>query len=124
MPKKLNPLDDPVCYYSIKKLDRAYKNYKRTLLELRKYYLNTNSPDLWESAILQENAHQAEASLTDARAEVSKMFWEFAPKTNDAGHIKWVKAAIDSAIDRISKKETRLIEYSYVLVRIASQELV
>lgn len=94
--------DDPHYNKAIRRFEIATRAYKRSLSELRRYYLNEDIPDLCRAAVLQQAAHLAHHELSEAMADLSKFSWELAPYNNSEEHLDRIAAIRIAAKERIA----------------------
>jgi len=98
--------EDPEYKRLLNKIEKTFFSYRRALSELRIYFLNTelDKIDKLKSAVLQNNAHEAENSYNESLSNFSKFSWELVPHNSNKEHLELIRSLKEATEKRISKE--------------------
>ena len=108
--------DDPVYKRLLWLYDRAVREHKKTMVALRRYYLNSDELDVTKAALLQQAAHNAEHVLSEASSNLTKFAWELVPHSKDPDHLEYIMCAKIAAKERIAASPRKEIPTQVMIV--------
>lgn len=94
--------DDPLLQELLREQEAAFRSHRRALVDLRRLYSTTDSPDIIRAASLQQIAHDAEHRLADANHALTRYTWEIVPFSRDPAHLEKIRLLRQAALQRIS----------------------
>jgi len=112
-----NVEQDPVYKQLLKEHDHAFREHRRALTELRRVYLNCETPvDPIRAALLQHLASEAAHNLAETSRLLSNYAWELVPHSKDQKHLEHVARVKAETVARIEADEASKTKKSSIIV--------
>lgn len=99
---RLRVEEDPRLQALLREQEKAFREHRRALVELRRLYATSDSPNVAQAAHVQQLAHDAEHRLMDANKALSQFAWEIVPYKRSPDHLEEIKQLRESAHQRIT----------------------
>lgn len=108
--------NDPFYQSLLKDYDKAFRQHRRALSELRRLYIVNPTPNPIQAALFQQVAHDAEVRLHDAAAAFSRFAWELVPLKNDPAHLEDLKQRRAAAVKRMESPPPKQINPGVTII--------